>query len=450
MALHVKQIVLKSVIVIGLLVGLSGCISIHFAEERDLFGGFRRWTAVDTLRVLYGLDKHSLAPASTFHTLELDTVKRRATLIGLSAAFKHVGLAEAQARGASAIYEDALPEPKRIKLGIIDDFGGEGSHGDWLPLVREDKILHDFSGEGSHGELVASFALAAAPDAEVLVCAVKAYEKKLDTDNIIQCLKAALAEELDVLNLSFGHDSLANFLCTAVPPELDDESRRLLKESLMIEDLRRKGTIIVGAAGNDGKHRETHFPGCRGDISAGAVYGDFYQAVSSCNEFNVQPDDVTCFSNYGNLFAPGYFVLMGEGPLAGTSFASPLIAGAAALIKGTLKKRAPQSPHLSHPGGVVNSLFSYAVEIEDRFRTGLPHRRLNALAPIANYLEPTPKPRPLLPVVDRNQDCYINDEEVLFALNLWTTGTPLGGLLLTDTYILDVLNAWIKGQNICH
>lgn len=428
MALGVKQILLKSAIVAGLLVGLSGCVSLRLVEESDLSTGFRRWTAADALRVLYGLDKHSMTPASTFHPQELNSIKRRAVLISLSAAFKHVGLAEAQARGASAIYKDELPEPKRIKLGIIDDFNEPGSHGD----------------------IVASFALAAAPDAEVLVCSVKAYGNRLDTDDIIQCLKAALAKELDVLNLSFGNDSLANFLCTAVPSDLDDDQRRLFQEAQMIEYLRQKGTIIVGAAGNDGKHRETHFPGCRGDISAGAVYGDFYESVPDCEEFNVQPDDVTCFSNYGNLFAPGYFVLAdGKTPLGGTSFASPLIAGAAALIKGTLKKRVPQSPHLSHPGGVVNALFYYAVEIEDRFRTGLPHRRLDALAPIAPYLDSTPKPRPLLSVIDRNEDCQIDDAEVLFALNLWTTGTPLGGLMLTDAYILEVLNAWIQGRNIC-
>lgn len=430
MALGVKQILLKSAIVAGLLVGLSGCVSLRLVEESDLSTGFRRWTAADTLRVLYGLDKHSMTPASTFHPMELSSIKRRAALISLSAAFKHVGLAEAQARGASAIYKDELPEPKRIKLGIIDNF----------------------SSDDSHGEEVASFALAAAPDAEVWTCNVGEFKSGVE-ERINYCLTGALAKEFDVINLSFGRPSTIgdtlNFLCTAVPI-WDDYSRKLFESTQLIERLRQKGTIIVGAAGNDGKHRETSFPGCRGDISAGAVYGDFYESVPDCEEFNVQPDDVTCFSNYGNLFAPGYFVLAdGKTPLGGTSFASPLIAGAAALIKGTLKKRVPQSPHLSHPGGVVNALFYYAVEIEDRFRTGLPHRRLDALAPIAPYLDSTPKPRPLLSVIDRNEDCQIDDAEVLFALNLWTTGTPLGGLMLTDAYILEVLNAWIQGRNIC-
>lgn len=428
MALRVKQILLKSAVVVGLLVGLSGCVSLRLVEESNLSTGFRRWTAADALRVLYSLDKHSMTPASTFHPMELTSIKRRAVLISLSAAFKHVGLAEAQARGASARYTDG-PEPKHIKIDIIDNFNEPGFH----------------------GEKVASFALAAAPDAEVWTCNVGKFESGV-AERINYCLTGALAKEFDVINLSFGLPSTIgdtlNFLCTAVPI-WDDFSRKLFESAQLIERLRQKGTIIVGAAGNDGKHRETYFPGCRGDISAGAVYGDFYESVPDCEEFNVQPDDVTCFSNYGNLFAPGYFVLAdGEKP-QGTSFASPLIAGAAALIKGTLKKRAPQSPHLSHPGGVVNALFSYAVEIEDRFRTGLPHRRLNALAPIAPYLDSTPKPRPLLSVIDRNEDCQIDDAEVLFALNLWITGTPLGGLMLTDTYILDVLNAWIQGQNIC-
>lgn len=432
MALGVKRILLKSAIVVGLLVGLSGCVSLRFVEEGDLSTGFRRWTAADALRVLYGLDKHSMTPASKFEKPDLKLIKRLVTLINLAAALEHVGLAEAQARGASAIYKDELPEPKRIKIGIIDDFS--------------------FSREVSHGNIVASFALAAAPDAEVWICDVGEFKSDV-TERINHCLTGALAKEFDVINLSFGLPSTIgdtlNFLCTAVPI-WDDFSRKLFERAQLIERLRQKGTIIVGAAGNDGKHRETSFPGCRGDISAGAVYGDFYKHVTDCEEFNVQPDDVTCFSNYGNLFAPGYFVLAdGKTPLLGTSFASPLIAGAAALIKGTLKKRVPQSPHLSHPGGVVNALFYYAVEIEDRFRTGLPHRRLNALAPIAPYLDSTPKPRPLLFVIDRNEDCQIDDAEVLFALNLWTTGTPLGGLMLTDTYILDVLNAWIQGRNIC-
>jgi len=91
------------------------------------------------------------------------------------------------------------------------------------------------------------------------------------------------------------------------------------------------GSLIVSSAGNEGKIINEVYP----------LYPPFHPRVLSVGATENQSRTLTDFSNYGKgtmVFAPGKFIVT-TGPdnayyrVSGTSIASPLVAGVAALVK---------------------------------------------------------------------------------------------------------------------
>lgn len=147
--------------------------------------------------------------------------------------------------------------------------------------------------------------------------------------NITKAVNYAIANGADVISMSFEG--------TSPDPSLKAALYKAYSQ----------GIVIVAAAGNhtpveDGDlDDDPHYPGC---FDSGST-DNWILTVGSVNGFNQYSD----FSNYGScvdLVAPGENAFSTErfapqfgytdefgGPWNGTSFAAPLVAGAAALIK---------------------------------------------------------------------------------------------------------------------
>ncbi|MDQ7005772.1 MAG: S8 family serine peptidase [Acidobacteriota bacterium] len=180
---------------------------------------------------------------------------------------------------------DARPQPN----GVDDD--GDGS---------VDEMLH-------HGTLVAGMVNLAAPAARILPIRVLDAEGRGTAFGVARGILYALQHGADVINLSLG---------------MIDESN-VIEHAL--EEAWKAGVVVVAAAGNRNLD-EVDFPASDSHTIA----------VASVDERKIR----SAFSSYGSdvdLTAPGVRVLSTYGEVDygrwdGSSFAAPLVAGAAALV----------------------------------------------------------------------------------------------------------------------
>ena len=97
--------------------------------------------------------------------------------------------------------------------------------------------------------------------------------------------------------------------------------------------------MVVAASGNDGWADAVADPACVPRVvRVGAVYDRAFQQFDTqvCRDFNVLPDQVTCFSNsagFLSMLAPGAVIQFATLAFAGTSQAAPHVAGAIAALR---------------------------------------------------------------------------------------------------------------------
>jgi len=164
-----------------------------------------------------------------------------------------------------------------------------------------------------HGTLVAGIIAAIAPDA--LIMPIRAFDDQGQSDQftIAKAIYWAVDHGADVINMSFG----------------TMEKSKVLKDA--IEYAHKRGVTLVASAGNENMESE-QYP---------ASY-DKVIAVAATNLWDMKAS----FSNYGkpvdvsapgaSIIAPypsGYYAIV-----SGTSFASPIVAGEAALLRSLLQK----------------------------------------------------------------------------------------------------------------
>ncbi|MFT4570117.1 MAG: subtilisin family serine protease [Hyphomicrobiaceae bacterium] len=141
---------------------------------------------------------------------------------------------------------------------------------------------------------------------------------------------------IDVVNLSLSTDSIFSSDC-----DLNFSQVGLTGAADRARDA---GVLLVAASGNNGSLTSMGSPACISDIiSVGATYDAdaLGSAFSDCNDPTAQTDDITCFTNRNSdtdLMAPGAYVRStrnggGSESRAGTSMASPVVAGCAALMR---------------------------------------------------------------------------------------------------------------------
>ena len=218
-----------------------------------------------------------------------------------------------------------------VTVGVLDT-GIDASHPDFAGHLTE---VRDFTGGNDpadgvgHGTHVASTIVGSgaasggryrgvAPGAKLLVGKVCATTECQDSD-IITGMQW-LAPKARVVNLSVGGDDL---------PGLDPLETA-------VQDLsRRYGTLFVAAAGNEGKPKSVSSPASADDaLAVAAVDADDQRAYFSSRGPRVGDNHIK-----PEISAPGVDIVAAApggdyATMAGTSMATPHVAGAAAILAG--------------------------------------------------------------------------------------------------------------------
>ena len=183
-------------------------------------------------------------------------------------------------------------------------------------FIDHDDIANDKNGHGTH---VAGIVAANTPE-NIKIMPIRAMDKYgYGYDSVLALgVYYAVKQGADVINLSFGGIGYSKYLDEALNYALDNN------------------VLVVASAGNDSEDVSKFFPASKEEIIV----------VSSINELN----DISLFSNYGNsidICAPGSSIYSSSldnqySYMSGTSFASPFISSALALIKLEDKNRSPK------------------------------------------------------------------------------------------------------------
>lgn len=181
--------------------------------------------------------------------------------------------------------------------------------------------------EDGHGTHVAGTIIDCTWGLDVSIFPVRVFKgNRAPTAYIVQGLKLAIQQQVDVINMSLGGK------CGATGPDGDcgDPGDYYIHQAVQ------QGIVVVVAAGNDAEDSGTFCPAHLGDCIV----------VAACDD----QGGIASFSNYGqsvDVCAPGVDVVSyypGETLMAldGTSMASPHIAALAAMLKMYLPDKTPK------------------------------------------------------------------------------------------------------------
>lgn len=410
---------------------LGGCTGVFWPSD---YGpnraAIREFTTMDALEVL-GLPRTANATALEGKIQEV----QYKLLPQVAEALALIRAGEALAGGATA---------KGVTVLVIDDFSA------WK-----------FKDGRYHGDYVSALIKLIAPEVTVLTC--DAWKSDLG-ECLFDANRLAEQKKIQIVNMSLG---IVGTYCEFVGTNFEDRSGPMVldqitpfDESLFepamalspeqaealehwVKALRAKGVTVLSSAGNDGYKRGAKAPGCWSSAAVGAIY-DAPRAEAkwqACIDTNVKADDRTCWSNYGQIFAPGAVIdnVFKDGiSFNGTSASAPIASGVAALVIGTRK---------INGDAVAQRMRETAVQIPDRFNTGLKHVRIDAVTATGVG---APPPQTLKGFLDKNKNCKLDDAEILVALNLWITKTKWNGKdTISDAEMISLLHDWIKQNNIC-
>ncbi len=160
----------------------------------------------------------------------------------------------------------------------------------------------------------------------------------------------------------------------------------------LIGNLVERGVMVFASSGNDAKRRKMGMPACIDQvISVGASYDEdfsgFLFTYQECVDISPSPPDLTCFTNSPrqlDLAAPGIIITSaalerGSVDSGGTSQASPMAAGCAALLREAFPQATPAE---------VESALEGSGEVATDPKTGRDYPRLDCLDALALLSSP--------------------------------------------------------------
>ncbi len=197
---------------------------------------------------------------------------------------------------------------KNIKLCLVDSGVdlNEFSYVAGYDFVNEDEVPED---EHGHGTLMASIIKKIAPDVQLLVAKVLDKNGSGFSSNLLRAFDFCKQNKAKIINLSLGGGSFDGF-CDAEPAA--EAANKLFLEN---------NIFIVASAGNNGLNNELSMPACASQVFS----------VGSVNK----NDEVSHFSNraaFLDMFAPGENIKINDKFYSGTSFSTPFVSSASALL----------------------------------------------------------------------------------------------------------------------
>jgi len=183
-----------------------------------------------------------------------------------------------------------------------------------------------------HGTWVAGTVAGIAPGAGIAALDVFDGDGALSSD-IIEAISWAIANKatynIVAINMSLGDGKNNTSAC-------DNKFSNPFRQPII--NARNTGILTVVSSGNEGFTNGLASPACTSEaVSVGAVYDANVGSVtwSGCTDSSSAADKVTCFSDSASfltLLAPGALITVTGSTVGGTSFASPLVAGALAVM----------------------------------------------------------------------------------------------------------------------
>ncbi len=238
----------------------------------------------------------------------------------------------------------------------------------------------------SHGTNVSGVALSIAPGAKIVGLDVFGSTGTASSADISAAIDWVIANastyKIRVMNLSLGGGAYAGN-CSPDPG---------------FAEARAAGIVPVVASGNSGNSAAISWPACvPGAVSVGAVYDANVgsRSFSACSDGTTAADKVTCFSQSSatlSMLAPGALISAAGITMAGTSQATPHVAGAVAVLAGAASTASAAM--------LTSAVIGTGPLITDP-RNGLARRRLDVAAALTKLIgstastpAPTPSPTP--------------------------------------------------------
>jgi subtilisin family serine protease len=226
------------------------------------------------------------------------------------------------------------PGRRPVRVAILDSGLADNCDDAEVPLARHSRrkvraghvTYKDFTGdspcrrdskENLHGTWCASILMQVAPHAELYVANVVQRRKKgQDAKHVAKAIEWAIEQQVDVISMSFGWN------------------HEMAEVGEQIDHARAKGILLFAAASNDGDFTPKHgvYP-----ASHHLVYCIYScRGMGNSSEFNPRfTDDAAKFMFPGEdlaILESNNKPVTGSARQSGTSFATPIAAGIAAMI----------------------------------------------------------------------------------------------------------------------